>query len=180
MRIKIAIAILLFEISPSGLFAKRIDIPKEAPAVKIAGVLRQAKLVGVFCGDDVDAQTCNFFANALRTALKNQLVNVGLFYQPEVMVQSFYVPPMPLPFTNVTLRLIESTAGRDGITRVYLGGFCFDSESQDELGLQLPRWVESEGARDTGPIDTDRATAASKLAKEFAIYWTDTKKEKPQ
>ena len=179
MQIRVAMMVLLSGIVTSGLFAKRIDIPKEAPPAKIAMVLRQAKLVGVFCGDDVDAQTCKFFANALRAALKNQHVNVGLFYQPEVMVQSFYVPPMPLPFTNVTLRLIEDESSRDGMTRVYLG-FCFDSESQDQLGFQLPRWVESEGNRDTGPLDSERATAASRLAKEFAAYWTETKKEKPQ
>lgn len=176
MRTKTTIIALLAGALTSVLFAKRLDFPREAPTAKVARVLRHAKLVGVFCGDDVDAQTCKFFANALRAELREQHVSVGLFYQPEVMVQSFYVPPMPFPFTDVTLRLIESDAARDGLTRVYLGGFCFDSQSNNETGLQLPRWVESEGKRDTGPLESDRASAASELAKELYAYWTKATK----
>lgn len=159
-------SVLFLVVSPH-LCAERHDPPKEAPTAQIAKILRQAKLVGVFCGDDVDPQTCKTFAIALRMALKDQHVDVTLSYQPENLVQSFYVPPMPLPFTDVTLRLIEATGGPNGKSQVNLGGFCFNSHSQDESGFQLPRWSQTEG---------DKATAAKKLAAEFSDYWLETVK----
>lgn len=160
-------------------FAKRLDPRNEAPISQIAKVLRQTQLVGVFCGDDVDAQTCKFFVNALRLDLKKEHVGVILRYQPEVLVQSFYVPPMAIPFTAVTLRLIEYRAAGQPETDVYLAGFCFDPHSQDQLGFQLPQWVESEGRREVGPLETDRARAASKLAEELSEFWIETLRPPP-
>jgi hypothetical protein len=175
VRTAIGISVLLAIIS-SGAFAERRDPPNEAPAAQIAKVLRQARLIGVFCGDDVDQQTCKFFANALRVALKDQHVNVSLFYQPETLVQSFYVPPMLIPFTDVTVRLIEAQSGPQGAVQVFVGGFCFDPNSTDLSGFQLPRWVQTESTRDTGPLEADKANAAGKLAQEFSAYWIDTVK----
>jgi hypothetical protein len=37
--------------------------PDEAPPSEIARLLREARGVGVFCGEDVDMQTCKFFAH---------------------------------------------------------------------------------------------------------------------
>ena len=170
--------VLVFSMSVACLFAERRDSPKQATPAQIAKLLGQAKLVGIFCGDDVDSQTCKFFVNALRVGLKNEHVTVNLFYQPETLVQSFYVPPMLLPFTDVTVRLIEASSGPHGAVQVHLGGTCYDSHSQDQLGFQLPRWIETESARDIGPIEADKAEAASKLAKEFSTYWISTVKEK--
>jgi len=171
IRIPFILAIISF-----GAFAERRDPPNEAPAAQISKVLRQARLIGVFCGDDVDPQTCKFFVNVLRVALKDQHVNVSLFYQPETLVQSFYVPPMAIPFTDVTVRLIEAQSGPQGAVQVFVGGFCFNVDSKDQSGFQLPRWVQTESARDTGPLEADRASAARKLAQEFSGYWIDTLK----
>jgi hypothetical protein len=159
------------EPTQTTLTVRRIDPPKEAQAHEITNVLRQAKLVGIFCGDDVDQQTCKLFALALRSDLASLHVAVEAFYQPEIMVQSFYVPPMPIPFTDVTLRLIESNNGPHGAVQVHLGGSCFDSHAQNELGFQLPIWAQVEGGGDTGPLETDKAQAASKLAQAFSAYW---------
>lgn len=150
---------------------RRIDPPKEAQAYEITNVLRQAELVGIFCGDDVDPQTCKLFALALRADLARLHVTVEAFYQPETLVQSFYVPPMPFPFTDVTLRLIEANNGPRGAVQVHLGGSCFDSHAHDESGFQLPIWAQVEGGGDTGPLETDKAQAASKLAQAFSAYW---------
>lgn len=86
---------------------------------------------------------------------------------------------MPFPFSDVTLlRLIEASGGPQGTMQVLLGGFCFDSRSPNEGGFQLPRWSQVEGGRDTGPLEADKATAASKLAQGFAAYWMETIKAK--
>ncbi len=156
---------------------RRIDPPHEASAAQVAIIFRQAKLVGIFCGDDADPQTCKFLANAVRSALKDQQVNVGLFYQPETLVQSFYIPPMLLPFTDVTLRLIETDTGKG--VRADLGGFCFDPQAQDESGFQLPIWSQAEGGNQVGPLEADKAQAASKLARAFADYWVDPVSRSP-
>jgi len=101
--------------------------------------------------------------------LADQPIQVSLFSQPETLVQSFYVPPMPIPFTDVTLRLIED--GRPNKTQLYVGGFCFDPHAQNENGFQLPRWVQPEGGSEAGPLETDRATAAKQLARAFSTFW---------
>lgn len=67
----------------------RKDPPHEASVAQIATVLRQAQLVGVFCGDDVDQQTCKFFGNALAVDLKSQHVGVTLYYLPEGLFNPF-------------------------------------------------------------------------------------------
>lgn len=144
---------------------------------QIAEILRQTKTIQVSCGNDADTQTCKFFVNALNAALRSQHVSAVLYYDAEEMVQSFYVPPRLLPSLFVTLRLIED--GPPQATRLYLGGFCFDPQRSDYYaGIPLPRWSETEGGRDTGPTESGKAAAASKIAKAFAGYWTDTVKEK--
>jgi len=153
---------------PSNL-SKRIDPAKEARSEDISRILRRARLIGVVCGEDVNPQSCRFFANSLKMDLADQPVQVSLFSQPETLVQSFYVPPMLIPFTDVTLRLIED--GPPNQTRLYVGGFCFDSQAQDENGFQLPRWVQLEGGSEAGPLETDRAVAAKQLARTFSSYW---------
>jgi len=143
---------------------------------QIADVFRQTKTIQVSCGDDADMQACKFFVNALNVALRNQHISAVLYYDPEVMVQSFFVPPRLLPSLFVTLRLIED--GPPEATRLNLGGFCFDSKRADYYaGISLPRWSEIEGGRDTGPMESNKAAAASKIAKQFVDYWTDTVKE---
>jgi hypothetical protein len=142
-----------------------------APISHIANILRQTKTVSVSCGDDADMQTCKFFVNALGAALRKHGVQVLLFNDSETLVQSFYVPPRLLPSHYVTLRLIEDGSP----VRLYLGGFCFDPERSDFYkGLPLPRWSQTEGGKDVGPLETDKAAAASKLAQQFASYWSDT------
>jgi hypothetical protein len=121
-------------------------------------------------------QACKFLVNALNVALGNQHISAVLYYDPEVMVQSFFVPPRLLPSLFVTLRLIED--GPPQATRLNLGGFCFDPKRSDYYaGIALPKWSEVEGGRDTGPMESDKAATASKIAKEFADYWTDTVEE---
>jgi hypothetical protein len=121
-------------------------------------------------------QTCEFFVNALNVGLREQHVKALLFYDPEVMVQSFYVLPRVLPDVYVTVRLIEN--GPPDSVKLYLGGFCFDPQRSDYYkGIQLPRWSQLEGGRDTGPMETDKANAASRIAKEFAAYWVQTVRE---
>jgi hypothetical protein len=143
---------------------------------KIAEILRQTKTIQVSCGDDADMQACKFFVNALNVALRSQHVTAVLYYDPEGMVQSFFVPPRLLPSVFVTLRLIEH--GPPEATRLNLGGSCFDPKRSDYYAaISLPRWSEIEGGRDTGPMESDKAAAASKIAKEFAGYWTDIVKE---
>lgn len=149
--------------------ARRIDPSNEANASDIRRILRKARLIGVACGEDVNPQTCTFFVNSLRTDLANQQVGVEAFSEQETLVQSFYVPPSLLPFTDVMLRLIED--GPPENTSLYVGGFSFDSEAQNENGFQLPRWVEREEGTEAGPLDVDRATSARVLAREFSIYW---------
>jgi hypothetical protein len=90
----------------------------------------------VACGEDVNPQTCTFFVNSLRTDLANQQIGVQVFSEQETLVQSFYVSPSLLPFTDVMLRLIED--GPPDNTYLYVGGFSFDSEAQNENGFQLP------------------------------------------
>ncbi len=181
MRTIRGIAALLAIIS-SGAFAERRDPPNEASTAQIAKVLREAQLIGIACGDDVNEQTCTFFANALRTRLKVQHVKVAQLYVPEELVQSFYVRPwlLPVGVTAVTVRLIEAQSGPKGAVQVFLGGTCFDPDSkqyQDHMGgFTLPIWVQTESARDTGPLEEDKASAASKLAQEFSAYWIDTVK----
>jgi hypothetical protein len=153
------------------IFAKRVDPRNEAPALRIAGLLRSTRLVAVFCGDDADMQTCKFFAKALQYDLRKRNIGITLRYQPEVMVQSFYVPPMAIPFTGVTLRLIEDSTGADGAVQVYVSGFCFSDKPNSQNGYRLPIWVETESARDTGPLESDKAKAASRLALEFSAFW---------
>lgn len=211
---KALVIIALFAMTvPGSLSAKRVDPPKEATPAQIANVLRSADVVGIFCGEDVDFQTCVFFQKALSTALAENNVKVLLSHLPEVLVQSFYVPPMQLPFTNVTIRLLEDTGG-DGVTSLWMGGFVFEgstysnsfkrqqadavcemihgtssdpsspdpcpapaNKEDNVLGFQLPRWVEAEGiARDTGPLEADKAAAASSIVHEFIAYWKDTVK----
>lgn len=156
---------------------RHVDPKGEGSPEQIAAVLQQVQVIGVFCGDDVDQQTCKFFSYALRTDLEGQHVNIGAFYQPQVLAQSFYVPPMPLPFTGTTLRLIEH--GSPEALTLYLGGFCFDAHASDSTGLQLPIWSQLEGGKDTGPLEADKAAAASKVAHEFSAYWIDTMKRIP-
>ncbi len=193
-------------------FAKRVDPPNEATPAQITKVLRSTDVVGVFCGEDVDFQTCTFFQKALSTALAENNVTVLLSHLPEVLVQSFYVPPMQLPFTNVTIRLIEDNSAGDGVTRLWMGGFGFEGSiysnsirkqqayavckmihdtssnpsspapcppvnEDEDIGFQLPRWVEAEGiARDTGPLEADKAAAASTIVHDFIAYWKDAVK----
>lgn len=154
---------------------RRIDPPHEAPASQIAKILHQAQGLSVSCGDDVDSQICKFFVNSLRVALRPKHVSVALYYLPETLVQSFYIPPGWFPLYNdVRLRLIEAETGPQGPVQLYVGGFCFDPHSQDEFsGFRLPTWVQTEGGGDTGPLEVDKAAAASRLAQEFASYWTD-------
>jgi hypothetical protein len=97
---------------------------------------------------------------------------MAVYYDPEVLVQSFYVLPRLLPGLYVTLRLMENETAAG--TTVYLGGFCFDPDAHDMNGIQLPRWSVREGARDTGPMESDKAAAASKLAKDLSAYWLKT------
>ncbi len=143
---------------------------------QIAEILRQTKTIQVSCGDDADMQACKFFVNALNVALRSQHVSALLYCDPEVIVQSFYVPPRLLPSLFVTLRLIED--GPPDAKRLNLGGSCFDPKRADYYAaISLPKWSEIKGGRDTGPMESDKAAAASKIAKEFAGYWTDTVKE---
>jgi hypothetical protein len=124
------VVIALFTMTvPVPISAKRVDPPKEATPAQIAKVLRSANVVGVFCGQDIDFQTCTFFQKALSTALAGNNVTVLLSHLPEVLVQSFYVPPMQLPFTNVTIRLIEDKSAADGVTRLWMGGFGFEGST---------------------------------------------------
>jgi hypothetical protein len=157
---------------PDGATPQRIDPRSEATQEEISRILGPARLVAVACGEDVDQQTCGFFGNALRTDLADLDVTVSLSFQPETLVQSFYVPPAPLPFTDVTLRLIED--GPPDKTYLYLGGFCFDAHAQDEKGFQLPRWVVREQGNEVGPLEGDRANAARLIAREFSGYWHQT------
>ena len=156
----------------NGPVPRRMDPANEASQEEISRILVQARLVAVVCGDDVDQQTCGFFANALRTDLADLGVSVSLSFQAETLVQSFYVPPAPLPFTDVTLRLIED--GPPDRTYLYVGGFCFDPHAQDEKGFQLPRWVEREQGNEVGPLEGDRANAARLIARELSGYWHQT------
>jgi hypothetical protein len=180
--------IVLSLLSTTSVFAERRDPPREASQAQIAKIMRQAKRIAVFCGNDIDQQVCIFFSNALRVALKGEHIAVDFHYEPEFLAnqdgftlllgarsRSFYIPPVVMPFNDAQLRLIEDSTGRDGATRLYAGGFCFDYQCQDtpdcQSGDLLPLWVQVESARDTGPLELDRAQAASKLAKEFAAYW---------
>jgi hypothetical protein len=149
--------------------ARRIDPSNEANAADIRRILRKARLIWVACGEDVNPQTCTFFVNSLRTDLANQQIGVQVFSEQETLVQSFYVSPSLLPFTDVMLRLIED--GPPDNTYLYVGGFSFDSEAQNENGFQLPRWVEREEGTEAGPLDVDRATSARVLAREFSTFW---------
>lgn len=155
-----------------GAIPQRIDPTNEGTKEEISRILGPARLVAVVCGEDVDQQTCGFFGNALRTDLADVGVAVSLSFQPETLVQSFYVPPAPLPFTDVTLRLIED--GPPDKTYLYVGGFCFDAHAQDEKGFQLPRWVVREQGSEVGPLEGDRANAARLIAREFSGYWHQT------
>jgi hypothetical protein len=117
-------------------------------------------------------QTCKFFAHALNANLK--AVTVRLLYDPEpnVFVQSFYVPPPLWPGLDVTVRLIEHET-ESGMT-LYLGGFCFPEGRDDYYsGIQLQRFSVKETTRNTGPMEADKASAASELAKLFSDYWTE-------
>ncbi len=145
--------------------------PAQRPdhAAQIAPILRQTQIVQVSCGDDADIQTCKFFVHAVNVDLRAERVTALLYYDPEVMVQSFYVPPRLYPGLHVTLRLIEQESAQ-GLT-LFLGGTCFDPSGRDLDGIKLPRWSTPEGGQDTGPMESDKAAAASKLAREFAAYW---------
>lgn len=180
--------------------AERIDIQKEGAASDIAKVLRGTVGMTVSCGDDVDMQTCKYFTNAVSVDLRSKGVSVFLYYDPEVIVQSFYVPPRleEVPIT-LTVRLIES--GPPDKTVLYLGGFCFTESAVGVAALQsqaaqqmmnsigsgqgssqeaypnapnpyqLPRWRQMEKGGDIGPTVSEKAEAASRLAKEFSSYW---------
>ncbi len=175
MRIPAKRFLLLFAMISTNLFSQTPS-SSEDHRQQIAGILAQANTIQVSCGDDADTQACKFFVNALNVALSSQHVSATLYYDPEVLVQSFYVPPRLLPSFFVTLRLIED--GPTEARRLNLGGFCFDPKRSDYYaGISLPRWSAIEGGRDTGPMESDKAAAASKIAKEFAGYWTDTVRE---
>lgn len=154
--------------------SKRVDPPNEASNAQIGNVLRQSEGIEVNCGDDVDMQTCKFFVNVLAAALKNERVTVYLFYEPETLVQSFYVPGRLVATRNdVTLRLMES--GPEQPVNLYVGGFCFDPDRKDYFtGLRLPTWVQPEGGKDYGPLESEKAEAARKAAMAFATYWVET------
>lgn len=167
------VIVCLCSLISTGLLAQEQEATKTVPAPisQIANVLRQTRTVSVSCGDDADTQTCKFFVNSLGDALRKRGVQVLFFYDAETLVQSFYVPPRLLPSHYVTLRLIEDGSP----VRLYLGGFCFDPQRGDFYkGLPLPRWSQAEGGKDVGPLETDKAAAASKLAQQFASYWSDT------
>lgn len=165
--------------------------------MQIAKIMRQTQLIGVFCSDrEVDPQVCVFFTRALRVFLQRAglppthtmpspdgdtiyIEGVGLYDgsgEPELFGPSFYTPPIMIPFTDVTLKLIESRSP-SGTVQVTLGGFCFDRNiAYDSKGFQsqLTRWTVSEGSSDIGPLESDKAAAGRKLAQEFAAYWMDT------
>jgi hypothetical protein len=175
MRIPAKGFLLLFAIISTNLFSQ-VPATSQDNRQQIAEILRQTKTIQVSCGDDADIQACKFFVNALNAALRTQHVSALLYYDSEVMVRSFYVPPRLLPSLFVTLRLIED--GPPEATRLNLGGSCFDPRRSDYYAaISLPRWSAVEGGKDTGPMESDKAAAASKIAKEFADYWTDTVKE---
>lgn len=164
MKLAAFAALLLF--APS-VFAKRIDFPKEASVQDIGRILNQTVGVTISCGDDVDMRTCKLFMNALSYDLRARNVSVYLYYDPEVLVQSFYVPPrLEEVSINVTLRLIED--GAPGKTTLYLGGTCFEGNLAP---FQLPRWSQPEAGRDTGPTEYGRRGAASRIAREISDYW---------
>lgn len=165
------IIVCLCPLTSPRLVAQNQQSPPPTPISQIASILRQTETVSVSCGDDADMQTCKFFANALGAALRKQGVQVLSFYDQETLVQSFYVPPRLLRSHFVTLRLIEDGSP----VRLYLGGFCFDPQRSDFYkGISLPRWSQVEGGKDVGPLESDKAAAAGKLAQQFASYWNDT------
>ena len=137
-------------------------------------MLRQARSILVVCGSDANLEACKFFANALQSDLADTPIRVSFAFRDEDLVQSFYVLPVLIPFTDVTLRLIEN--GPPSATKLYVGGFCFDSHAQDEKGFQLPRWVQTENGTEAGPLEKDRADAARALARQFSNYWHMTVK----
>lgn len=168
---KSLVFLALLTINIHTLLAKRLDPPNEAEPSVIKQLLVSTRNAAVFCGNDANMRTCRFFANALAHDLRIKHVAVSLSLQPERLVQSFYVPPIPFPFTGVTLRLIEARTGPRRAVRAYVSGFCFDQDAKENMGHRLPTWVETESARDTGPLESEEAEAASKLARELASYW---------
>jgi len=152
--------------------SKRLDSPNEAPAMEISAVLLQAKTLSVACGDDVDAQTCKFFFNALSFALQKKHISVSLLHEPDALAPSFFVEPRPFLSPSsyqVTLRLVEK--GPPQAVSLFVGGFCFDLSGSSQQQFQLPEWVQAEGGADYGPLEADKAQAASRLARTFAAYW---------
>ena len=156
-KMSVVLFLLLLCFTPC-VFAQKND--KE---MQIGQSLRQTEMVQVSCGEDVDDfSTCKIFARELPTRLH---IDAVAFYEPEVMVQSFFTMPRFMPIANlVTVRLIEIES-RTGTTTLHLGGFCWDpgKPTSVELAAQLPRWSVVEGS--------DAASAARKLALEFSTYW---------
>lgn len=146
----------------------------QSQSAKIAATFKQTTVLQVSCGEDVDQQTCKFFARAVHANLKT--VSVATFYDPEVLVQSFYVLPHFVPGLHVTVRLIEADGPKG--TVLHVSGFAFPpGKDINEDSIRLPHWTALEGGRDTGPMEADKAAAASKLAKDFAAYWLETIKK---
>jgi hypothetical protein len=159
--------------------SERIDPKVEASAVEIAAFLQKTQVISISCGDDVDMQSCKFFVNSLQSHLDE--VEIHLFYEPETelfgVTRSFFVTPRLLPSSapgQVTLRLIEMGNPQ----ALYVGGTCFDLSDPGwgQHRVFLPQWrqVEEMGDNDFGPLESDKARAASILARTFSSYWTKT------
>jgi hypothetical protein len=158
--------------TPLAFETKRIDPPKEASNAEIGKILVQTELISVSCGEHADMQTCKLFVTALSSALKKEHVRILLYHDPEEIWagSDFFVEPRLLPSLYVTLRLVET--GTPQSVQLHLGGFCFDPNGKDwDKGFQLPIWVANEGGHDYGPLEPEKAKAASKIASAFASYW---------
>lgn len=151
--------------------AARHDITSEGSPSEISDGLKNASAVVVNCGQDVSADTCKFFTNSLDADLRPLGVGVMEFYAPEVLVQSFYVPPRIGVPPNVSLRLIDSGTAQSPVLN--LGGFYFSLKDPNSHGVQLPRWSVKEPAQSYGTLESARASAAKELAHEFTQYWEE-------
>lgn len=162
---------------------KRYDPPKEASPDVVSRLLSKTTAISLNCWSDVDSSTCGFFTNAVAADLQQEHVNVYLNSNEEPLalaMHSFVALPVLLPQSSgqVVLRLIETGTPQ----KLFVGGTCYDLSRPDwgAANAYLPIWHIQEGeGQDYGPLETDRAKAASMLARDFSRYWVNTVSENP-